>query len=131
MSWRIVLCTITLYLAFSGKAQFLEQVGQYEQVLKEQHTAAGLYSKANVRKKYGTSPLNLVFRFYKRFVSSQDNNSCSFHPSCSVYAMECVKKKGIIKGTLSTFDRLARCYGLAPEYYTRHEGTLKLYDPVE
>jgi hypothetical protein len=35
-----------------------------------------------------------LFLFYKSFVSSQDAQSCSFTPSCSVYALEAVKNQG-------------------------------------
>ena len=58
-----------------------------------------------------------AFLFYKSFISSQDGNRCSFHPSCSEYAILSIKKNGIVVGALSTFDRLCRCNGLSPELY--------------
>ena len=59
-----------------------------------------------------------LFLFYKFAVSSQDNNKCTFSPSCSEYGMLAVKKKGPILGMLATLDRLQRCNGLSPKNYT-------------
>ena len=58
-----------------------------------------------------------LFLFYKFAISSQDNNSCTFSPSCSEFGMLAVKKKGPIFGMLATLDRLQRCNGLSPEKY--------------
>ncbi len=58
-----------------------------------------------------------LFLFYKLAISSQDNNHCTFYPSCSEYGILVVKKKGAIFGMLATLDRLQRCNGLSPENY--------------
>ncbi|MEL7342025.1 MAG: membrane protein insertion efficiency factor YidD, partial [Bacteroidota bacterium] len=58
-----------------------------------------------------------MFGFYKSFISSQDGQKCSFHLSCSEYAILVVKQRGILEGMLATFDRLTRCNGLSPEWY--------------
>jgi putative component of membrane protein insertase Oxa1/YidC/SpoIIIJ protein YidD len=72
-----------------------------------------------------------MFLFYKSFISSQDINVCVFTPSCSVYAMESIKKEGIFIGLLSAIDRLSRCHGFGNNYYPKHPVTHKNYDPVE
>jgi uncharacterized protein len=72
-----------------------------------------------------------LFVFYKNFISSQDGGHCSFYPSCSVYAMNAIQKKGFITGLLAAFDRLSRCNGLSPDKYPLKKGTLFLYDPVD
>lgn len=54
---------------------------------------------------------------YKSLFSSQDGRSCTFSPSCSLYAIEAIKKKGVFEGFLDTVDRLTRCNGLSPENY--------------
>ena len=64
-----------------------------------------------------TWAVSQLFLFYKSYLSSQDGNRCSFHPSCSEYSIQVVKKRGIFLGGLSTFDRLMRCNGLSPELY--------------
>lgn len=58
-----------------------------------------------------------LFLFYKFAISSQDNNRCTFHPSCSEYGILAVKKHGAIAGIFATLDRLQRCNGLSPEKY--------------
>lgn len=58
-----------------------------------------------------------LFVGYKNFFSSQDGKSCTFTPSCSVYAIQTFKKKGIFEGLLDAVDRLTRCNGLTPENY--------------
>lgn len=60
-----------------------------------------------------------LFLFYKKFVSSQDGNSCTFSPSCSEYALMAIKRMGLIEGSAATFDRISRCNGLSPEKYQR------------
>jgi putative membrane protein insertion efficiency factor len=71
------------------------------------------------------------FLFYKTFISSQDLASCVFYPSCSVYALESVKKKGFFFGTLNAFDRLSRCNPFNADKYPIHKETQRLYDPVQ
>lgn len=73
----------------------------------------------------------LLFATYKNFFSSQDQQACNFHPSCSVYAMESIKEHGFTKGSLYAFDRLTRCHPLNREAYSVHEETGLLYDPIE
>ena len=71
-----------------------------------------------------------LFLFYKAFFSSQDFSSCSFHPSCSVYALESVSKLGLLTGIMDTFDRLTRCNGLSPEKYIINQKFNLLEDGV-
>lgn len=71
-----------------------------------------------------------LFLFYKTFISSQDNSSCSFSPSCSEYGIISVKKKGVLKGMLMTFDRLTRCNGLNRKNYPIDPANGLLIDPV-
>lgn len=67
---------------------------------------------------------------YKTILSSQDGNRCVFYPSCSVYALESIKKKGMFLGFAAAMDRLSRCNRLSPENYTIYEKTNLLFDPV-
>ncbi|MFN0036375.1 MAG: membrane protein insertion efficiency factor YidD [Saprospiraceae bacterium] len=75
--------------------------------------------------------LSGLFLFYKSFFSSQDNQRCSFHPSCSEYGLEAVKKFGVVRGIIGTFDRLTRCNGFSPEQYDIDMQRRVLKDPVE
>ena len=72
-----------------------------------------------------------LFLIYKEFFSSQDYNSCSFHPSCSLYGIQSIKQKGLIKGGVLTLDRLTRCNGFSPEKYEIDYDRRILLDPVK
>lgn len=75
--------------------------------------------------------LPLLFSFYKNYVSSQDFNSCVYHPSCSAYAVEAIQKKGIINGSIMTFDRLTRCNPTSFKHYEVDMKLKRLKDHVE
>ncbi len=72
---------------------------------------------------------SVLFVLYKDVLSSQDVDSCVFTPSCSVYAVESVKKNGAIYGIMDAFDRLTRC-NPAPKQFSIDPNTHKYYDPV-
>lgn len=71
------------------------------------------------------------FNIYKGFFSSQDNPSCVFHPSCSEYSVQALQQKGLLLGTLYTFDRLSRCHRfIKPDQYVFNPSKQRFYDPV-
>ena len=73
-----------------------------------------------------------AFLVYKVFISSQDNPSCVFTPSCSEYAVEAFHKHGFVAGWLKTFDRLSRCHGLVnPAHYRFDTEKMRYEDPVD
>ncbi len=51
----------------------------------------------------------LPVKFYRKFISPAFGPVCRYYPSCSAYAMEAVRRHGIIKGTLLAAWRLLRC----------------------
>lgn len=75
--------------------------------------------------------LSGLFLFYKAFISSQDQNRCNFHPGCSEYGLQAVKKLGIVRGAICTFDRLTRCNNLSPTQYDFDLKTGLLQDPIQ
>jgi putative component of membrane protein insertase Oxa1/YidC/SpoIIIJ protein YidD len=78
-----------------------------------------------------TAVASFFFLFYKEYISSQDINACVFTPSCSVYAIESIKKLGLLEGLANAFDRLSRCHPMASKYYPIDPQTHRLYDPVQ
>ena len=75
--------------------------------------------------------VSLGFLFYKSFISSQDNPSCVFTPSCSEYAVQAIDQYGFVLGWLKTFDRLSRCHGLVNHrHYPFGAEKQRYYDPV-
>ena len=51
----------------------------------------------------------MMLRFYQGAISPWLPPSCRFQPTCSAYAMEAVKKHGVVKGLWLTTTRLLRC----------------------
>ncbi len=75
--------------------------------------------------------VQVFFLLYKNLLSSQDNQNCSFSPSCSTYCLHAIQKRGVIRGVMSSFDRLSRCNYLSPENYDVNLETGRLIDPVQ
>lgn len=79
-----------------------------------------------------TTVASVGFIFYKSFISSQDNPSCVFTPSCSEYAMLSIQEMGFLLGWLNTFDRFCRCHGLVHHsHYPIDIEHNRYYDPVQ
>lgn len=104
------------------------------------HFSGWLYMENNTPKKYKAAENNTrleevvfskIFLFYKKYISSQDRNSCTFSPSCSEYALQSIKEEGLLLGMMSGFDRISRCHNLSRERYRIQPHTHLLYDPVE
>jgi putative membrane protein insertion efficiency factor len=61
-------------------------------------------------------------RLYQFFISPLFSvSTCRFYPSCSAYSIEALKKYGVLKGSLLSLRRLAKCHPFHPGGY----------DPVE
>ena len=62
-------------------------------------------------------PLMLIIRLYQISLSPDHgvmkklypHGYCRFHPSCSTYGFESIKKKGVIRGIPLTIWRIVRC----------------------
>ena len=61
-----------------------------------------------------------LIRFYRRWISPLLPDSCSYSPTCSVYAMGAIERYGAAKGGWLAFKRIMRCHPI-------HAGG---YDPV-
>jgi len=76
--------------------------------------------------------LSTLISFYQSYISSQDDDSCVFTKSCSVFSREAVNKYGILMGLMMTADRLLRCHPLALKYRPMDAKTRLAIDlPVE
>ncbi len=58
------------------------------------------------------SPIIVLLRGYKRFISPLLGQHCRFHPSCSMYAIEAIQVHGHVRGSWLAIKRLARCQPL-------------------
>jgi uncharacterized protein len=48
-------------------------------------------------------------RFYQRAISPALPQRCKYHPSCSEYAVQSVRRFGILRGAVLAAWRLLRC----------------------
>ena len=55
-------------------------------------------------------PFVVLVRFYQLCISPLTPAACRFTPTCSQYALEALRKHGLIKGLWLTVRRLVRCH---------------------
>ena len=120
----------TLFILLFNSEIHSQTIGEFEQLKKSVkiNESKKSYSEARDNENELQLTFSMLFLFYKSFISSQDNSKCNFTPSCSEYALQCIKKFGLIKGSLNALDRLSRCNGLAPEQYEVDEKQHLLID---
>lgn len=51
-----------------------------------------------------------AIRFYQRFISPLTPPACRYTPTCSQYAIEAIRKYGVIKGGWLAIKRISRCH---------------------
>ena len=54
-------------------------------------------------------PFILLIKFYQYVVSPVLGPKCRFTPTCSQYAIEALKKHGLLKGSWLAVKRISRC----------------------
>ena len=57
-----------------------------------------------------TYPFILLVRFYQVAISPLKPPTCRFRPTCSTYALEALKKYGLLKGGRLALRRIMRCH---------------------
>jgi len=55
-------------------------------------------------------PFILLIKAYQVIVSPFLGPKCRFTPSCSQYALEAIRKYGILKGAWLSLRRISRCH---------------------
>jgi putative membrane protein insertion efficiency factor len=58
-----------------------------------------------------------LIRVYQAVVSPLLGDVCRFHPSCSRYMIEALRKYGLIRGLAKGLRRIARCHPWNPGGY--------------
>lgn len=58
--------------------------------------------------------LAIPIHIYRTLFSPFVGHNCRFHPTCSAYALEALRKHGGIKGSWLTARRLLRCNPWGP-----------------
>lgn len=49
-------------------------------------------------------------RIYQKFISPLTPSSCRYHPTCSSYAIQALRKHGIFKGGYLAIKRILSCH---------------------
>lgn len=65
-------------------------------------------------------PRRLLIGFvvtYQRLLSPSLGRNCRFLPTCSQYALDALKARGALAGTMLALRRLGRCHPLHPGGY--------------
>ena len=57
-------------------------------------------------------PFILSIRIYQLFISPIIGSNCRYSPTCSQYGIIALKKYGILKGSILTAKRIAKCNSL-------------------
>jgi len=61
-------------------------------------------------KKVLVFPLVILIRIYQTLVSPLLPATCRFHPTCSQYSIEALKKHGLLKGSFLAIKRISKCH---------------------
>ncbi len=55
-----------------------------------------------------------ILQGYKKYISPHLGNHCRFSPTCSIYAMESIKRFGVARGIFLGTIRLLKCHPFHP-----------------
>ncbi|TXE10098.1 membrane protein insertion efficiency factor YidD [Seonamhaeicola algicola] len=61
-------------------------------------------------KKILTAPFLFLIKIYQLFISPLTPATCRFHPTCSQYSKEALKKYGLLKGGWLAIKRIFSCH---------------------
>ena len=65
---------------------------------------------AKMFKKVAVLPFIILVRFYQLCISPLTPAACRYTPTCSQYALEALRKHGVIKGGWLALRRILRCH---------------------
>ncbi|OLO42491.1 membrane protein insertion efficiency factor YidD [Alkalihalophilus pseudofirmus] len=55
-----------------------------------------------------------IIHIYQKVISPLKPPTCRFHPTCSHYGLESIKRFGALKGGLLTIIRILKCHPFHP-----------------
>jgi len=66
---------------------------------------------------WATGPFILLIRAYQLGISPFLGRSCRFYPTCSEYAVESLRRHGVVRGLWLAGRRVGRCHPWHPGGY--------------
>lgn len=60
--------------------------------------------------------LILIIKIYQSSLGFLFRGNCRFHPTCSEYMLQAIKKYGAIKGVLRGIKRISKCHPYSNTY---------------
>jgi putative membrane protein insertion efficiency factor len=66
--------------------------------------------REKLMRKLAIALLSAPIRAYRAMISPLMPHTCRFTPSCSVYALEALRRHGPLRGLWLTAERLSRCH---------------------
>ncbi|GAB4168646.1 MAG: hypothetical protein Kow00108_01840 [Calditrichia bacterium] len=102
----VILLTVLLYSSIiSAQIEYQQpdvptEENEYQFLLE-----SGNKNEPEFRKSLSGSIAHYLIRFYQRKISVKSVSRCPFHISCSYYALEAIRRKGIILGIAYFIDR--------------------------
>ncbi len=94
------------------------ETAQYEKKFSNRKITTKL-EKGEEKRSFIANVLMEGVHVYKDYISPQDMDMCTFHPSCSEYAFLCLKHQSFPEAVLNSGDRLMRCYSGNHIYYSK------------
>ena len=73
----------------------------------------------------------LLIKFYRKFISPLKPPCCRFTPTCSQYALDALRERGLIVGTGLTIWRILRCNPFCKSGYDPVPPKKELKIPVQ
>jgi putative component of membrane protein insertase Oxa1/YidC/SpoIIIJ protein YidD len=127
----ILLIILFGILSFQVFAQNVEDLKKFENLFVQETHKHYWREQLKNNKNELSFIFSAFFVMYKELFSSQDIDVCVFSPSCSVYAIESIKRKGVLIGFFTAIDRLTRCNPGRNKNLPIDTATGKYYDPVK
>jgi uncharacterized protein len=128
---RAIAIILFITIPLEGFAQNLGDLKKMENIFAENKHTSNWRGQLKNNKNELSFIFSAFFVLYKEVFSSQDVDACVFTPSCSVYAIESIKRKGVIVGFFTAIDRLTRCNPGRNKKIPVDLATGKYYDPPE
>jgi len=128
---KAIITALFISIFLQGFSQTPEDLQKFENLFMEETHSHNWRSQLKDNPNELSFIFSAFFVIYKELISSQDLDACVFTPSCSVYTIESIKRKGLIAGYFSAIDRLTRCNPVGNKNFPVDPSTGKYYDPVD